>query len=74
MFSNLCIRYPLCKGFSDTDTKYINTKLLLKYRNETVPVDIAANHIKASYETISGADSNIITGLGQSQQLNQLMS
>ena len=53
--------YPLCKGFSDTDTKYINTKLLLKYRNETVPVDIAANHIKASYETISGADSNIIT-------------
>jgi hypothetical protein len=50
----------MCKG---TDAKYINTKLLLKYRNETVSVDIVANHIKASYETISGADSNIITGL-----------
>ena len=64
----------MCKGFSDTDAKYINTKLLLKYRNETVPVDIVANHIKASYETISGANSNIITGLRQTQQLNHLMS
>jgi hypothetical protein len=61
----------MCKG---TDAKYINTKLLLKYRNETVSVDIVANHIKASYETISGADSNIISGLWQTQQLNHVMS
>ena len=61
-------------SFPDTDRKYINTKLLLKYRDETVPVGIAVNHINVSYETIIGADSNIITGLGQSQQLNQLMS
>ena len=74
MFSNLCIRYPLCKVFPDIDRKYINTKLLLKYRDETVSVDIAANHINASYEIISGAERNINTGLGQSQQFTQLMS
>jgi hypothetical protein len=60
--------YPLCKGFSDTDAKYSNTKLILKCRSETITDDIVANHRNTIYETISGADSNKITGgLGQSQ-------
>jgi hypothetical protein len=50
----------LCKGFSDTDMKYFNTKLLFECRSETVTVDIVANHSNTSDDSKTDGSSNII--------------
>ena len=64
----------MCKGFSDTDTKYFNTKLLFECRSETVTVDIVANHCNTSYDSKTDASSDIITAWDTIKPANSWVS
>ena len=64
----------MCKGFSDTDMKYFNTKLLFECRSDTVTVDIVANHSNTSYDSETDASSNIITAWDTIKSTNSWVS